>query len=151
MPPSKSSTSTKKGNILKTKKKVVEIKNDNIFTWAIKDAKDISSRKDDLTFDAMMDKLEIDDIQEMKAFIKTDKSNLAYKIPKLLDKTQTMSQIIQVRDFLTQVIEKSNEMTSNAVINALEDEEGDISKNSVLNLLDIHIGIKKKSVKMDTK
>eukprot|EP00438_Fugacium_kawagutii_P002274 Skav227367 [mRNA] locus=scaffold2373:89604:90056:+ [translate_table: standard] len=150
MPSSKSSASTKKGNILKVKRKTVEIKNDNIFTWAIKDARVIENNNDQITFDTLVEKLEVDDIQSMKQFIKTDKSNLNYKIPRLLDKTQTMSRIIQVRDWLTQVIEKSNEMTTDAVVNALDEDEGDVSKDAVLKLLDIHIGIKKRSSKMQS-
>lgn len=140
--PRKAVNSTKK-HILKLKNEPATIiQNDDIFSSAIKVAKDIHNAKN-LKFSGFIKKCSDEQIHAMKHYMKHDKGNVACKIERLAEHTDGIKQLIKVRNYLNEAINKSMELTNDAVVMALDEDECDHSTAGVVSLLDVELKIRK--------
>lgn len=140
--PSKTAKTTHKHTLKLKNKEPTVIENDTVFTEALKQAKTIRSLNT-MEWENFVVNCSEDELKEMKDYMKHDKANIACKIERLAEKTSQIKSIIRVRDFFNEIIAKSMDLTNDAVINALDEEDCEHNVGGVVKLIDIELRIRK--------
>ena len=112
-----------KNNALKMRNpEKVKIGCDSIFTKAITDAKTTQAMTT-LDWDTFSRASSLSELHDMRTYMLHDKTNIKHKLDKLSERQESIKGIVRVRDWSSQALETYQDLSHDAIVKALQDDE----------------------------